>query len=478
MLERKYGMLASADGMCVEIDVDQSIRRDIVHAFQNDELLMQPDGRLVDEHGKNPLVQEAMDAANMHKGMKQTSMAHKLPLSSQNPNSPYELIQHCIFEGDDKWDAIRTFAKRPLQQLNHAINKDRWEFPELRIEGGPMPWANVDFCGGGDKANIGAMHCISGCNGPCPCHLCERPREGMCETNPEILKTDQQRSIKRINLLAHTCLGVCPGCKMKIVEVVNDPTTEMALAAPGDEPPAKSKWKKTLLKGITDSWLKLHKGVSYGRSVLLGIQPKKWAPCLLHMDLRIVGAEFEHLVINKIGSSPEAGVDQKARLVAQCKEAGVYIKEKKFDKKKNTVESAGGPKISFGGAGADAEKIKFLLPALLDTVHPKSVRDKNPAVRKQYEKSLAVAEQCISSGASSTPIWRRVNRRGRPVRLKLSSSGASSSGSGLLRTSARKGYTYTILLLTWATTSVSLVTCAPSKPRGWSMPTASARWCV
>ena len=269
----------------------------------------------------------------------------------------------------------------------------RWEFPELATAGGRTPWARVDFCAGGDKANIGAMHCISGCNGPCPCHLCERPREGMCETNPELLKADQKRDMERIELLAHTRLGVCPGCKMKIVEKVADPRTEMALAKADDEPPAKATWKRNLLKGQTDSWLKIHKGVVYGRHILLQLEPWRWVPCLLHMSLRIVGGMFSALVIDKIQATPEKGVDQKTVLMAQCKKGGVYIKEKKFDKKKNTVEAMQGPKISFGGAGADAEKIMYLMPSFLGTVHPASVRAKHPAVQKQYEKSLAVANQ-------------------------------------------------------------------------------------
>ena len=371
-LERKYGMVTSAEGMCVEIDVEKSIRRDISHAFLNKELVMEEDGRLIDKHGRNPLVQEAADAANMHKGMKQTSMAHKLPLTSQNPNSPYELIQHCIFEGDDKWEAIRKFAKRSLEQLNHAIAEPRMEFPDLMTAEGVVPWASVDFCAGGDKANVAAMHCVSGCNGPCPCSICERPREGMCETDPAVLKLDQTRSIERIELLAHTRIGTCPGCKMEIRAVVTDPRTEMALAAPDDEAPAKTKWKHTLLKGNTESWLKIHKGIVYGRSILLQLEPHRWVPCLLHLNLRIVSAIFQILIVDKIQATPEKGVDQKEQIMATMKKASIYVKEKKLDKKKNTIESER-PKISFGGAGADAEKIMYLLPRLLEFVHPFSV---------------------------------------------------------------------------------------------------------
>ena len=65
----------------VQLDVQESVRRGFYNVV---------DGKLADKNGETPRWMCALDAANIHKGMKQTAFAFHLPTGSQHPNSPDE----------------------------------------------------------------------------------------------------------------------------------------------------------------------------------------------------------------------------------------------------------------------------------------------------------------------------------------------------------------------------------------------------
>lgn len=395
-LERKYGMTVGFEGLEVHVDLKTSIARDLAYSLEHG-LLVLENGIVTDPgDGDCVEIQFKMDAANIHKGMKQTSIAYSLVHGSANPNSPHETHEFCVFEGDDHWDAVRKFGAASLNEINSLLDN-----PIIEWQGvdGNTVRAKLVRAGGGDLSNVGSLNCISGCGGPFPCMLCEQPGEDMCETDLKKLGKVEKRTRDRIALLSHSRVSgpdeKCPGCGMIIVEKVTDHTKQMPIARAGDEPPKKSSWTGLLASKKKFSWLNLHKGVVYGQHCLLNIPLTDWVICLLHMNLRIVNGLFVQLIVNKIGGTKAVKQKQTADLIHLITEtAGMYMKESKLQPKKKSVE-ADWVKVSFAGADAGKLMHKDIFDTALEIIHPKEVREGHNGrqVQRQWEKSMAVVAQ-------------------------------------------------------------------------------------
>ena len=85
----------------------------------------------------------------------------------------------------------------------------------------------------------------------------------------------------------------------------------------------------------------------------INLEPRFWILCILHLNLRIVGALFAHLVVDDIGKCGKAD-EQKTAFMKLFIKSGIYMKERKLERKNNLDEAWQG-KFSF--AGADAEKV-------------------------------------------------------------------------------------------------------------------------
>jgi hypothetical protein len=133
----------------------------------------------------------------------------------------------------------------------------------------------------------------------------------------------------------------------------------------------------------------MHKGVVFGSSPLIDLDPWFWILCILHLNLRIVGAMFTHLVVDDIGKCAHLD-DQKAALMQIFAAFGIYMKERKLERT-NNLDSSWQGKFSF--AGADAEKIMRCYPEMLAVIYPLEARKQDKGVEDKHAKAMAAWEQ-------------------------------------------------------------------------------------
>jgi hypothetical protein len=81
---------------------------------------------------------------------------------------------------------------------------------------------------------------------------------------------------------------VCKKC-----EICKSGKKQIVLATDGD------KQYSRRIKGMT--WLHAHFGVVFGHGFLLNMEPDQVYICVLHANLCIVGALFEHTVLKEVG---------------------------------------------------------------------------------------------------------------------------------------------------------------------------------
>jgi hypothetical protein len=154
----------------------------------------------------------------------------------------------CVFEDDDHWDSVQLNAKLTLTEMNAVIIIAS---PVVKLPDGPEVEFDVYAATGAELSNAGEMLCVSSCNGPFPCAICECKRE---ELNPlkKPATRPKQRTLERIGLLSHTSCGTCigPGCKMEIVATadVKDPAKQVIRTQAGDDEPTKQDWSEYLRK--------------------------------------------------------------------------------------------------------------------------------------------------------------------------------------------------------------------------------------
>lgn len=316
--------------------------------------------------------------------MKQTSAAITLPLHSTNPQAPADTSQVSLFEADDHLPSVVKNMPETLDAFNKLILSRRIEF----TTGGRHVWSALRLCAGGDLSNITDMHAIAGCNASHPCYLCEIRKEDCCSTDPVILAAAPRRTLSSIRLMSHRQLGTCTGCGMEIVQVVTNPLTQMSQSKMGDKAPTKAKWPAAV-KALNKTWPQMHPGIVYGHSPPINLEPWEWVICVLHLNLRIVGAMFVHLVVSNIGkcaSMPQ----QKEAFMELFKMAGIYMKERKLDRK-NDIDKSWEGKFSF--AGAEAEKVMRVYPQMLEIIYPKAARETDSAVALAYTKAMNAFKQ-------------------------------------------------------------------------------------
>ena len=392
-LAEKYGVQIGADGLSAHVDLHKQLASDLDYNYTQGFFTITDDGQLISKDDAAVLAQLKMDAANMHKGMKQTAAALTLPLQCTNPQAPADTSQVSLNEFDDHLASVTKYLEPTLTAFNQLIKQPRFEFTIA----GRKVWTLLSLCCGGDLSNITDMHALSGCNGPCPCYLCEVRKEDCCSTDAAVLGAATRRTLSRIRLMSHTVLGQCPGCNMEIVARVEVPTRQMTLAIKDAKAPTKAKWP-TAVKALNQTWPQMHKGVVFGASPPIDLEPWDWILCVLHLNLRIVGAMFTHLVVADIGKSGKAD-DQKAALMDLFQRVGIYMKERKLDRKNDLGASWQG-KFSF--AGADAEKIMRCYPEMSDIVYP-------PEERSRKSDVFARHADAIDAWTQWELVWKLLN---------------------------------------------------------------------
>jgi hypothetical protein len=213
----------------------------------------------------------------------------------------------------------------------------------------------------------------------------------------------ERRTLERIRLLAHTAVGICPGCKMEIVATqaeVTDESKQMAMAAVGAAEPSQGKWSE-YLRSCEMTWLEGHFGIVYGRYPLLHIEPDKWYLCLLHFNLRVTGGTINKCAFEHIGKYGDAK-EQATAICAVLEEAGIWVREERLQPKSKNQNAAYVKDISF--VGRDAVGIQTLAEKLMDIVIHVDEREDDEDVMNVYNKAMAVWD-------AWRELWRLLNNR-------------------------------------------------------------------
>ena len=240
----------------------------------------------------------SFDAANFHKGMKQTSFGYKIANLMNCPlNSPHVFHEFALMEGKDNHEAISAHVGHIIDQVHKIIltgeltgfAHPRIGAAEVKIEFDPDHVVGCcDLVAG--RSNFGQ----SGCNQKKPCFFCDCAKDGLCtkegaphvdekfmkKTLKGVLKDKtgfddkicglingytsqfEARDIETCNLLAHVELGHCPACKLEIVDEVTKPEAQILRAQPGDKPPP------VPAEYNPATWAELHDCQNYGEKVL------------------------------------------------------------------------------------------------------------------------------------------------------------------------------------------------------------------
>ena len=348
------------------------------------------DGWVKQLNGQDPQVMKYTDTANQFKGMKVTASAVQLPYGSSAPNSPFHTSEYALYEGGDGYEDLTTLGRWEVAQANDLLAQPILDLGPLLIhlEGPLLPGATRDsvmmnvrcmmnFNIGGDQSHSNSSNCLSGCNCSNPCVYCEATKDEMCSLDWE--KTWGVRTRRRIMLLAHTVVGVCPGCKMEIVaeeQLVVNPNLQCVIAAEGDDEPGLPHKFVDLNKRPSVTWTSLHLGVVYGRTPPYEVDPDNWILCLLHLNLCIVRGLFERTIVLEIGKLPRDGsfeklVDAFADLL---RVAGLRMKKSKLKRTGKQVDTFDERLKNSGMGGRDAENVMNARVALLKLMFPEATR--------------------------------------------------------------------------------------------------------
>jgi hypothetical protein len=325
---------------------------------------------LRDSAGLVPVWCVQIDSCRVHKGMSQTALAFTVVNGTSQPNSLSATREFLVFEAGDKWQYIRKHADVGLQAINDLLDSET-----LRLEHEFFPrgaTCKVEGVGCGDQAMVHAVCSQGGCNSCNPCTYCEAPREKLFTKNTRKLAKFRERSIHRLKLLAHRVEGTCPGCRLVI--------TKENMAKLGDPQPKKFHGEyKPRKDDLGKNWNAIHRGVVYGRDPLVNLEPRRWCPCILHLNLCIVGALHKETVVKEVGirdskrTVGEDGIDEGSmshQLYELFCSRNIYLKPIRKPSKSKRLFQATVQKASFHGK--QAETYLSIFPEVLRLIFPLS----------------------------------------------------------------------------------------------------------
>jgi hypothetical protein len=317
----EYGLQVERDGKMAMINLNARCAADIAAAIKNGQLICTHDAErgwiVTDLAGNTVALQEVFDKAMIHRLMSQTAVGVAWPNSSAHPCSPEHTHEFAVGESGDDWQSLKDNLPEALAQFNElkargfvrgvVLPKDKTGLDEdIKVD--VQVECTVGADQSGSHSGLGLGPCNSSCS--CPiCHIGQNPQDDLLETNEACLKKHTRRSLAGIRLLAHLVPGDCPGCNARIVASAAELCkckpgkrcekceghVMMVVAKVGDDPPP-------MKKSDLDSWLKRHFGVYYAKGPLIEVEPGLWVICILHMNLRITGAMYEHIDPEGVGS--------------------------------------------------------------------------------------------------------------------------------------------------------------------------------
>ena len=178
----------------------------------------------------------------------------------------------------------------------------------------------------------------------------------------------------------------------------------MVVAKVGDDPP-------TMKKSDLDSWLKRHFGVYYAKGPLIEVEPGLWVICIkLHMNLRITGAMFEHMILKELGRHCQGNSKEREAMALQIYElliqAGLPMKLLKCPTTEVDSYWESISKYSFAGRDCAVLSHERLWEMLLQIVMPEAARKKNHTLQTRYES-------CVKAWENWTEVvWPLINNLG------------------------------------------------------------------
>jgi hypothetical protein len=120
-LKSAYGWVLEKSGLVAIIDLQKKIEMGVQESLRRGYFTETKEGGVVDKFGEVPEVQAELDAALMHKGMKQTAFAFHLPHGTDHPCAPDETHTFGLTEGGDGWDDVRDLGAKILLAMNKLI---------------------------------------------------------------------------------------------------------------------------------------------------------------------------------------------------------------------------------------------------------------------------------------------------------------------------------------------------------------------
>ena len=334
--------------------------------------------KLLDSKERVPIWCLFIDAANIHKGMKQTGIAFSVPNGCEDSCSYAACKEFALYEASDSWADLNTYAKPVLEMINNLLEK---KSVCLRCPKKPdeTRTCEVKHAACADQALVHAILGLGGCASSYPCAYCEVPKSKLHDPEEMKKKKPRKRNLRRLGLLSHTLVGKCPACKMTI--------TKDNIAKPGDKPPKIPRKIRDLLpEHLRDRpWAEIHRGVVYGHRTLLNIEPEDWCPCCLHLHLCIVRALHVLTILREVDlRDTDASETMAAQLTKLYETHNVKIKNmKKPSKSKRVLYASLENKTLNGG---ECTRLMHLIPEALKIVYPSSMRDPHSS---SYNKATA-----------------------------------------------------------------------------------------
>ena len=413
----EYGLQESEDGKTAWVNVRKRMVMDVREHIRMGHLKLCEDDSgnwvVLGKDDQPMILCFSFDAANFHKGMKQTSFGYKIANLMNCPlNSPHVFHEFALMEGKDNHEAISAHVGHIIDQVHKIIltgeltgfAHPRIGAAEVKIEFDPDHVVGCcDLVAG--RSNFGQ----SGCNQKKPCFFCDCAKDGLCtkegaphvdekfmkKTLKGVLKDKtgfddkicglingytsqfEARDIETCNLLAHVELGHCPACKLEIVDEVTKPEAQILRAQPGDKPPP------VPAEYNPATWAELHDCQNYGEKVLFQIPVKQWSVCILHMNLRITGMLFERTVLRTLIKDPRSARKSDARTKSSCSRAqelydlllSLGIPCKLFSCPTNSVGKFYNSISKHSFAGNDSAKCLSAYESILKIAFPSSVWD-------------------------------------------------------------------------------------------------------
>ena len=348
-----FGLTQATDGLSANVNPITKLEHDIASAVRNN-WLDEREGNVYGE-GCDPLViVHSFDSANCYGDVSvsaQTVKIANLKSGTTNLEAPVHTGTWLLWRGGDSNESYRKAlggeAKKTMTELlstsriqvKRMTDRDHgcalpgttpikvWDVKGLGVnapsqaganeaaanEAGAnedldMLYADLEHYACADQSAMYSGFGMGKCNHVYGCGYCKAEVSEFCSFDKEVISGHQKklRTLKETMLLSHLAVGICPGCNVQIMESKKAIEEEQARCKRAHLKPRKMCVVAQV--GDTDNpatvggkaWLLAHFNVRYANPVLMAIEPKNWAVCVLHLHLRLVSALLSYTVFHRL----------------------------------------------------------------------------------------------------------------------------------------------------------------------------------